>query len=115
MGRWADISGERFPRDWMLPDPGDSPVDPDLLLYGVGTQPPATDHRKRRPTWARSARGPLRRNEGVPTPVETPLYLHRQELTRIRARRRSGFLPVALVLAAAAVTGVVLQLLVLGR
>lgn len=68
-----------------------------------------------RPRWARGTRRPLRRNEGVPVPLETPVYLHRQELERGRARRRRLLVPLLWFLAAAAVTALVGRLLFVAR
>lgn len=94
MGRWIESVRERQPRDWMLP--GAMPTE-----EGAGSPDApvatATEERRYRTPWARGPRAPLRRNQGVPAPLETPLYLHRAELERARARRRTSAVGVALL------------------
>lgn len=85
MGRWIDIIRAREPRDWMVP--GTVPDDPRSgsdAPTGVTTAAPERTYRT---PWARGPRAPLRRNQGVPAPLETPVYLHRCELQRARSQR----------------------------
>lgn len=109
MGRWIDMIRERQPRDWMLPETPPAPVS-EPAAEGDGVQVAARERGYRTP-WARGPRAPLRRNQGVPAPLETPLYLHHAELARMRARRRDPWAVVAWGLAAAAVTATVVRLL----
>ena len=85
MGRWIDIIREREPRDWMVPGVGpDDPPGGSDTPGGVATRAPQRTYRT---PWARGPRAPLRRNQGVPAPLETPVYLHLRELRRARKDR----------------------------
>lgn len=110
MGRWSDRGREHQPRDWMVPDA--FPREPTELSGGggVGVETGSAERRYRTP-WARGPRAPLRRNQGVPAPLETPLYLHHAELARVRARHRDPWAVVAWALAAAGVGALVAHLL----
>lgn len=94
MGRWIESVRERQPRDWMLP--GVTPAEEGLDTPDAPVAT-ATEESRYRTPWARGPRAPLRRNHGVPAPLETPLYLHRAELGRARARRRTSALAVAIL------------------
>ena len=89
----------------------------DLSLLGEGPESPSLPDIMRlleeidRTPWAGRPRGPLRRNEGVPEPLETPLFLHRTELARVRARRNEGRATVLWFLMAGVVTTIVARLL----
>ena len=90
MGRWTDISRDRLPRHWMLME------SVDLSMLGETPEAPSLPdimrvlERVHRAPWTRGPRAPLRRNQGVPVPLETPLFLHRAELDRMRQRRRAA-------------------------
>lgn len=109
MGRWVDISRARVPRDWMLPQSGDEPLDSDRLVRYAETAV-QTEERRYRTPWARGPRGPLRRNVGVPVPFETPLFLFQGDLDRLRQRRRRSLVPALVFLVSAAITAVLTRL-----
>ena len=110
MGRWTDISRERLPKHWMRME------SVDLSLLGEGPETPSAPDIMRvleqvhRSPWARGPRGPLRRNQGVPEPLETPLFLHAAELARVRARRREARTTVLWLVLAAAATALAARL-----
>ena len=113
MGRWTDISRDRLPKHWMLME------SVDLSMLGEAHDAPSLPdimrvlERVHRTPWARGPRAPLRRNQGVPEPLETPIFLHREELTRCREQRRQVNSVLLWVLAAAAIGTGLVRLLVI--
>lgn len=111
MGRWIDKGREQQRKDWMVPEgPAfaggeEQPEDADA---GVRT---VSGERRYRTPWARGPRAPLRRNQGVPAPLETPLYLHREELSRVRSHGRDPWAVLGWTLAALGVAALVFRLL----
>ncbi|UCC25607.1 MAG: hypothetical protein JSU98_00660 [Gemmatimonadales bacterium] len=110
MGRWVDISRVRVRRDWMLPPTGDSPLESDRLVQYAESAVQTAERRYRTP-WARGPRGPLRRNEGVPIPLETPVFLFQEELDRLRERRHRSRLPAVVFGLSALVTALLTWML----
>lgn len=86
MGRWVGRIRDRERRGWMFPGPPWARFSETRSGEPGG---PAVSTRTYRTPWARGPRAPLRRNQGVPLPLETPLYLHRAALSQARARRRA--------------------------
>ncbi|MDT8341724.1 MAG: hypothetical protein RQ751_09455 [Longimicrobiales bacterium] len=95
MGRWHERR-ERRHRAWMVPGGEANASDGD----NAAPHPGVDTTRVYRTPWARGPRAPLRRCQGVPDPVETPLYLHRTELARVRLRRRRALAVVGVIVAA---------------
>ena len=60
---------------------------------------------RRSPGWAGQQPAPLRRNHGVPAPLETPLFVHEAAVQQAR-RRRLLFLLAGLSVVLAVVAGV---------
>jgi hypothetical protein len=58
--------------------------------------------------WAGGVR-PLRRSEGVPSPLETPDFLHRSELHTVRARNRALAVTLVTLVGVASIFAVVLR------
>ena len=110
MGRWVDISRVRVPRDWMLPNPEEFSLDSDRVTQ-YEQEPVQTAERPRRARWSRGRRGPLRRNEGVPDPLETPGFLLRADIPREPESRFRIPLPLAVFLASALVTAVLTRMI----
>ncbi|MEJ2539992.1 MAG: hypothetical protein P8188_08495 [Gemmatimonadota bacterium] len=79
MARWRDPA----PRDWMRPGPSSK-----RGAARTGGRTGTLESKRSGGRWVRGVR-PLRRREGVPTPLETPGFLHRTELHSVRARNRA--------------------------
>ena len=60
--------------------------------------------------WARGPR-PLRRREGVPGSLETPVFIHARELARTRAQRRERIRSLLVVAAVGAVVLLAVRLI----
>ena len=60
--------------------------------------------------WSRGVR-PLRRSEGVPSPLETPGFLYRSELCSLRARNRTLAVTLGLLVGVASVLALGLRVL----
>lgn len=88
MARWIGIARGAGHREWMR---GTVPQGPQGPTGPAGSNSPGLDlaigvTSRSTSRWARGPH-PLRRREGVPTPLETPEFLHRAELSRVRARQ----------------------------
>lgn len=83
MARWIGIPRGAGNRDWMR---GTLSVDPPRLAGSAGSGTAVGVTSRTTSGWARGPR-PLRCREGVPMPLETPEFLLRTELDRVRARQ----------------------------
>lgn len=94
MGRWAEPRA----RGWMRPRSLSRRREAAEDGGGVGLQV-APDVES---SWARGPR-PLRRREGIPTELETPGFLHSEELERARSGHRWVVTTLLTMIAAASV------------
>lgn len=102
MGRWRDPA----PRDWMQPGRNDRTGQNQRSQTQGGTM----EVERRTSRWSQGVR-PLRRSEGVPSPLETPDFLHRAELYSVRARNRALALSLVGLVAVASILAVALRAL----
>lgn len=77
---------------------------------GSQTQGGTLEVERRTSRWSRGVR-PLRRSEGVPSPLETPDFVHRTELYSVRARNRALAMSLVGLVAVASVLAVGLRVL----
>lgn len=112
MGRWTSHFRDQQPRGWMIPG-----------HHAGGPVSAAGDAAAAGPSGARGGvvvleppeaaavrpRGPLRRQVGVPAPLETPLFVHRAALSRLELERRRQRRTLAAVIGASVAASVALR------